>query len=102
MLRDDGCVPKPIGADIPRRATTPKEVFGFAITRLRTDKKQSQATVAAAVGCREQFLRSVERGRRNFSFDLEYALIQYFEMLPASRFWVFAEKLAERGDPERT
>lgn len=90
----DGCVAKPVGADNPRRFETPREIFGLAITELRTARRKSQATVAAAVGCEVSWLREIEQGTRNFSFDLEHDLIDYFEMLPHSKFWVFAEDLA--------
>ena len=40
---------KPIGADNTRNSGTPRELFGLAITRLRTEKGESQATVAAGV-----------------------------------------------------
>lgn len=68
-------------------------MFGLAITRLRTLRNESQAEVAAAVGCTETYLRSIEQGRENLSFDLEYAIVDYFEMLPLSRFWEYAENL---------
>jgi hypothetical protein len=40
-------------------------------------------------------LRNIEQGKENLSFDLMYAIVDYSEMLPVSRFWTFAEGLAE-------
>jgi DNA-binding XRE family transcriptional regulator len=92
--RNDGGMPKRIGADIKRKSSTPRQLFGFAVTRLRTHKEKSQSEVASAVGCAESYLRSIEQGKENFTFDLEYAIVGYFGMLPMSRFWAYAEELA--------
>lgn len=86
---------KSIGADNTRKSDTPREIFGLAITELRVRRGESQATVAARVGCEEYHLRNVEQGKENPTFDLMYAIVDYFEMLPLSRFWNFAEGLAE-------
>lgn len=56
---------------------------------------ESQATVAPRVGCEEFHLRNIEQGKENLSFDLMYAIVDYFGMLPLSKFWIFAEGLAE-------
>jgi DNA-binding XRE family transcriptional regulator len=93
---NDGGMPKRIGADNERKWDTPRQMFGFAITRLRTLKNQSQFEVASAVGCAEGYLRSIEQGKENLTFDLEYAIVDYFEMLPMSKFWAYAEDLAAR------
>jgi transcriptional regulator with XRE-family HTH domain len=85
-------VPKPIGARNPRSARTPREIFGAAITRLRIQKNESQATVSAKVGCEEFYLRNIEQGKENFTFDIMYAIVNYFDMLPLSRFWAYAEE----------
>jgi transcriptional regulator with XRE-family HTH domain len=86
-------VAKPIGAGKTRRSDTPRELFGAAITRLRIQKNVSQATVSAGVGCEEFYLRNIEQGRENFTFDIMYAIISYFGMLPLSRFWAYVEEL---------
>jgi DNA-binding XRE family transcriptional regulator len=91
----DEFVAKPVGADNTRRSGTPREIFGLAITQLRVNKGQSQATVAGRVGCEEFHLRNIEQGKENLTFDLMYAIIDYFGMLPMTRFWMFAESLAE-------
>ena len=91
----DDYVAKSIGADNTRKSDTPREVFGLAITELRVRRGESQATVAPRVGCEEYHLRNVEQGKENLTFDLMYAIVDYFEMLPLSRFWTFAEGLAE-------
>lgn len=46
------------------------------------------------MGCAEAYLRSIEQGKENFSFDLEYAIVGHFEMLPMSKFWAYAEDIA--------
>ena len=84
-------MPKPIGATKARRSNTPREMFGAAITRLRIKRDVSQATVAVEVGCEEFYLRNIEQGRENFSFDIMYAIVTYYDMLPLSHFWEFAE-----------
>jgi DNA-binding XRE family transcriptional regulator len=91
----DDCVAKSIGADNTRKSETPREIFGLAITELRVRRGESQATVAPRVGCEEFHLRNIEQGKENLSFDLMYAIVDYFKMLPLSRFWTFAEDLAE-------
>jgi transcriptional regulator with XRE-family HTH domain len=88
-------VAKPIGADIARSSDTPRKLFGMAITELRTRRRESQATVAPRVGCDEYYLRNIEQGKENLSFDVMYAIVEYLDMLPLSRFWHFAESLAE-------
>jgi hypothetical protein len=45
------------------------------------------------VGCEEFYLRNIEQGRENFTFDIMYAIISYFGMLPLSRFWAYVEEL---------
>ena len=93
---------KRIGADILRKSGTPREIFGLAITELRTRRNESQATVAANVGCEEFYLRNIEQGKENLSFDLMFAIIGYFEMLPLSKFWSFAEQLIKQAKMIRT
>lgn len=87
---------KRIGADKPRRFGTPREIFGLAITELRVGRNESQRHVAAKVGCEDFYLRDIEQGKENLSFDLMFAIIDYFGMLPLSKFWSFAEDLAAR------
>jgi transcriptional regulator with XRE-family HTH domain len=87
-------VAKRVGADIARRSETPREAFGKAITELRVVRGESQAVVASRVGCEEFYLRNIEQGKENLSFDLMYAIVDYFGMLPLSRFWKFAENLS--------
>ncbi|WP_188760801.1 helix-turn-helix domain-containing protein [Edaphobacter acidisoli] len=89
-------MPKRVGADIERRFDTPRRMFGLAITRLRILRKESQFEVAAAVGCGEGYLRSIEQGKENLTFDLEYAIVDYLGMLPMSKFWAYAEDLAKK------
>jgi transcriptional regulator with XRE-family HTH domain len=84
-------VPKPIGAGKTRKSTTPRELFGAAITKLRIEKNVSQSVAAAEVGCEEFYLRNIEQGKENFSFDIMYAIVAYYDMLPLSRFWAYAE-----------
>ncbi len=91
----DEYVAKSVGADNTRKSDTPREVFGLAITDLRVKRGESQATVAPKIGCDEFYLRNIEQGKENLSFDLMYAIVDYFGMLPLSQFWRFAEELAK-------
>jgi transcriptional regulator with XRE-family HTH domain len=84
-------VAKPVGARNPRSSRNPREIFGAAITHLRIQKNVSQATVSAKVGCEEFYLRNIEQGKENFTFDIMYAIVSYYEMLPLSRFWAYVE-----------
>jgi DNA-binding XRE family transcriptional regulator len=86
-----------VGATKTRRTDTPRELLGAAITALRIEKNVSQAVVAAAVGCNEFSLRNAEQGKENLTFDVMYAIVTYFEMLPMSRFWLFAEALTPKN-----
>ena len=86
---------KSVGADNTRKFDTPLQVFGLAVTELRIKRGESQAAVAPRVGCDAFHLRNIEQGRENLSFDLMYAIVDYFGMLPLSRFWRFAEELAQ-------
>jgi len=90
-------VPKPIGASKTRRSGTPRELFGTAITLLRIQKSVSQATVSAKVGCEEFYLRNIEQGRENFTFDIMYAIVATNGMLPLSRFWAHAKEPLTEG-----
>jgi hypothetical protein len=54
----------------------------------------SQGIVSSGVGCEEFYLRNIEQGKENLSFDLMFAIVDYFGMLPLSRFWTFAETLS--------
>jgi len=95
-------VAKRVGVDIERRSDTPREIFGLAITQLRIRRSESQATVASGVGCEEFYLRNIEQGKENFSFDVMFAIVDYFGMLPLSRFWFFAENLASANSTINT
>ena len=88
---------KPIGFGKIRGSSTPREVFGATITQLRVDKNISQSEVAARVGCDEYYLRNIEQGKENLSFDVMYAIVVYYDMLPLSRFWAYAENLPSNG-----
>jgi DNA-binding XRE family transcriptional regulator len=61
---------------------------------LRTRQSKSQATAASGIGCEEFYLRNIEQGKENFPFDVMFAIVDYFGMLPLSKFWSFAEDLA--------
>ncbi len=85
---------KPIGADLRRKSKTPNEVFGFALTEMRTKVKVSQVDMAAALGYSTFYLGRIERGRANVSCDLMAAVSKYFGM-SIGQFWTYAEKLAK-------
>lgn len=90
-------MPKRVGADNTREFDTPRRMFGFAITTLRIQRGESQFDVAEGVGCGEGYLRSIEQGKENLTFDMEYAIVEYLGMLPLSRFWAYAEDLVSKA-----
>lgn len=88
---------KPIGLGKIRGFGTPRELFGAAITQLRIDKNTYQSEVAARVGCDEYYQRNIEQGKEKPPFDVMYAIVVYYDMLPLSRFWAYAENLPLNG-----
>ena len=86
---------KPIGAAIRRRARTPSEVFGRAVTELRTRRSLSQATLAAALGYSTFYLGKIERGRANVTCDVMAAVADYFA-ISIGQFWTYAERLPNK------
>jgi plasmid maintenance system antidote protein VapI len=93
-VADDGLVPKPIGADVRRKAKTPNEVFGRAVTEMRTVRKLSQTALAASLGYSAYYFGRIERGRANITCDVMAAVGSYFGM-SIGQFWTYAEKLAK-------
>ena len=91
----DGYVTKPLGADKKRRTTTPKQVFGSAVTEKRVSHDLSQATLAAALGYSNYYLGKIERGRANITCDVMSAISSYFRM-SIGQFWTFAEGLPKK------
>jgi DNA-binding XRE family transcriptional regulator len=92
LVFDDGLVSKPIGADLKRKSKTPNEVFGRAITEMRTARKLSQAALAGSLGYSTYYLGRIERGLANTSCDVMAAVSNYFNM-SIGQFWTYAEKL---------
>ena len=91
---------KPFGADVKRRSKTPNEVFGRALTDLRTAKNLSQASLAATLGYSAYYFGRIERGRANISCDVMAAVSTYFNM-SIGQFWTYAEKLAKSPSTKR-
>ena len=87
---------KPLGADIKRKSRTPNEVFGQALTDLRTKRRISQAALAAALGYSTYYLGKIERGTANTSCDFMAAVSGFFDMT-IGQFWTHAEKLANEA-----
>ena len=86
---------KPVGADKKRKATTPSEVFGGAVTEMRMSRDLSQATLAAALGYSNYYLGKIERGKANITCDVMSAISNYFRM-SIGQFWTFAERSAKK------
>ena len=84
---------KPFGADIRRKSRTPNEIFGRALTDLRTKRNISQATLAAALGYSSYYFGRIERGMANITCDVMAAASGFFDMT-IGQFWTYAEKLA--------
>jgi transcriptional regulator with XRE-family HTH domain len=89
-------VAKPVGADKKRKGATPSQVFGRAVTERRVFQKQSQATLAAALGYSNYYLGRIERGKANVTCDVMYAISSYFQM-SIGQFWTYAESLSRRS-----
>ena len=75
----DGSVPKPIGADKKREATTLAKAIGAELTDLRKSKGWSQAQVAHLVGYSEKWVRSTEMGT-NTTLELLAAMSLLFSI----------------------
>jgi plasmid maintenance system antidote protein VapI len=100
LLLDDGWVARPIGADAKRRAKTPNEVFGRALTEMRTRKKLPQVSLADSLGYSAYYLGRMERGQANVTCDVMAAVSNYFGMSIA-QFWTFAERLSRAQSTKR-
>jgi transcriptional regulator with XRE-family HTH domain len=88
-------VAKPVGADRKRRANTPNQVFGRAVTEKRISQNLSQASLAAALGYSNYYVGRMERGYANITCDVMYAVSSYFQM-SIGQFWMFAESLPRK------
>jgi transcriptional regulator with XRE-family HTH domain len=86
---------KPIGPVIRRKSRTPSEVFGRAVTELRTRQQVSQANLAASLGYSTYYLGKIEQGKANVSCDVMAAIAEYFDM-SIGQLWVNAENLSKR------
>jgi transcriptional regulator with XRE-family HTH domain len=93
-------VTKPIGADVKRKSKTPNEVFGRAITEMRTAQKLSQTALSASLGYSTYYLGRIERGRANTSCDVMAAVSNYFGM-SIGEFWTYAEALPKGQSPKK-
>jgi transcriptional regulator with XRE-family HTH domain len=93
-------VTKPIGADVNRKSKTPNEVFGRAVTEMRTARNLSQAALAESLGYSTYYLGRIERGLANASCDVMAAVSNYFDM-SIGQFWIYAEKLPKNQGPKK-
>jgi transcriptional regulator with XRE-family HTH domain len=87
-------VAKPVGADVKRKSRTPNEVFGRAVTEMRTIKKLPQAALAEALGYSTYYVGRIERGRANITCEVMAATSSFFNM-SIGEFWIYAEMLAK-------
>jgi transcriptional regulator with XRE-family HTH domain len=87
-------VAKPVGADLKRKSRTPSEVFGRAVTDMRTAKELPQTALAESLGYSTYYLGKIERGQANITCDVMAAISSYFG-LSIGEFWMFAEKLSK-------
>jgi transcriptional regulator with XRE-family HTH domain len=93
-------VPKPIGADKQRNATTLAKAIGAEITDLRTARSWSQAEVAHLTGYTEKWIRSTEMGA-NTTLELLAAMAMLFSMR-LSDLMIAAERRVDRKQvPDR-
>jgi transcriptional regulator with XRE-family HTH domain len=87
-------VAKPIGASVNRKSNTPNEVFGCAVTALRSKRKVSQVLLSESLGYSSYYLGRIERGTANVTCDVMAAVSEYFGMT-IGQFWTYAERLAK-------
>lgn len=90
-------VPKPVGADKKREASTLAKAIGAEITDLRKAKGWSQAEVAHLTGYTEKWVRSTEMGA-NTTIELLAAMAFLFSV-KLSDLIVAAEKRVEGSHP---
>jgi transcriptional regulator with XRE-family HTH domain len=88
-------VAKPVGAVLKRRSRTPSEIFGKAVTELRTNENTSQVDLAATLGYSPFYLGKIERGAANVTCDVMNAIAGYFKM-SIGQLWVYAENHAKK------
>jgi transcriptional regulator with XRE-family HTH domain len=88
-------VGKPIGPVIRRKSRTPSQVFGRAVTDLRTQAKISQVNLAASLGYSVYYLGKIEQGKANVSCDVMAAISRFFGM-SIGHFWLHAENLSKK------
>jgi transcriptional regulator with XRE-family HTH domain len=87
-------VAKRVGADVKRKSRTPNEIFGLAVTEMRTIKKLPQAALAEALGYSTYYLGRMERGGANITCEVMAATSSFFNM-SIGEFWIYAERLAK-------
>lgn len=95
-MAHDGAVPKPIGADRKREATTLAKAIGAELTDLRKSKRWSQADVADLVGYSEKWVRSTEMGR-NTTLEL-LAAMSFLFSIKFSDLVIASERRVEPGN----
>jgi DNA-binding XRE family transcriptional regulator len=89
-------VPKPIGADRPRLNKTLTQALGTTVTNLRVSKGWTQDELAYRTGYDTGYVRRVERGTANPSFQLLYNISDVFA-LPLSVLIARAEGAAKKA-----
>lgn len=92
-------VPKPVGADKKREASTLAKAIGAEITDLRKAKGWSQAEVAHLAGYTEKWVRSTEMGA-NTTIELLAAMALLFSV-KLSDLIVAGEKRVEGSHPSK-
>lgn len=97
-MAHDGVVPKPIGADKKREATTLAKAIGAELTDLRTSKGWSQADVAHWVGYSEKWVRSTEMGT-NTTLEL-LAAMSFLFSIKCSDLMIAAERRVALSNPK--
>jgi transcriptional regulator with XRE-family HTH domain len=88
-------VAKPVGAVQKRKSRTPTEIFGRAVTELRTKENTSQVDLAATLGYSSYYLGRIERGDANVTCDVMDAIAGYFKM-SIGQLWTYAEHRAKK------
>lgn len=79
-----------------RSSRTPTQIFGRAVTELRTQKNVSQLTMAQKLGISLSYLVRIELGTANPTIEVVHGIAVYFRM-SIGELWAYAEKLSRKA-----
>lgn len=65
-----------------------KEIFSRNLTLLRIERELDRTTAAKGIGISYQYLRYLEQGKKNPSFEVIDQICKYYEIEPYFLFWI--------------